>query len=251
MITSQSTYGRWFYRLPTSPSFPTEDHPRTGRAHLSSTLGGVSHFDQEYIGVAFIKFMARQVHNRDISQTLAAADQWIKMCLVEDGSLFSHASLWTAQLVDEVSHAFVEHPDLGEDDFITKLKGQKRAVRTGIRNLTLLGGVVRTWPGLPLGFASPRPLAPRVLRAEKWGFLREWMWSPSRNPGSPSEARPMGRRYVRWHASQAANPSGHFRRSPREPATAARGAKPLRLAPQRSTPPRTRTSAKAVPKIAS
>lgn len=70
--------------------------------------------------------MAHQVHDRDISRTLAAADQWIKTCLVEDGSLFSQNPLWTAQLVDEVYHAFVEHPDLGEDDFITKLKGQMR-----------------------------------------------------------------------------------------------------------------------------
>ena len=70
------------------------------------------------------KSMAHQVHDRDISRTLAAADQWIKTCLVEDGSLFSQSPLWTAQLVDEVYHAFVEHPDLGEDDFITKLKGQ-------------------------------------------------------------------------------------------------------------------------------
>jgi hypothetical protein len=60
--------------------------------------------------------MARQVHDRDISRTLAAADQWIKTCLVEDGSLFSQSPLWTAQLVDEVYHAFVEHPDLGEDE---------------------------------------------------------------------------------------------------------------------------------------
>jgi len=70
--------------------------------------------------------MARQVHNRDISRTLAAAEQWIKTCLVGDGSLFSDNSLWTAQLIEEVYHAFVEHPDLGEDDFITKLKGQMR-----------------------------------------------------------------------------------------------------------------------------
>ncbi len=70
--------------------------------------------------------MARQVHDRDISQTLTSASQWIKTCLVEDGSLFSDNPLWTAQLIDEVYHAFVEHPDLGEDDFITKLKGQMR-----------------------------------------------------------------------------------------------------------------------------
>jgi 5-methylcytosine-specific restriction enzyme B len=68
--------------------------------------------------------MARQVHDRDISRTLAAAEQWINTCLVEDHSLFSQSSLWTEQLVDEVYHAFVEHPDLGKDDFITKLKRQ-------------------------------------------------------------------------------------------------------------------------------
>ncbi len=71
--------------------------------------------------------MARQVHNRDISTTLGAAEQWINKCLVGDGSVFLNASLWTATLVDEVHHAFVEHPDLGKDDFMTKLKGQMSA----------------------------------------------------------------------------------------------------------------------------
>jgi hypothetical protein len=33
--------------------------------------------------------MARQVHDRDISKTLAAAQQSINTCLVEDFSLFS------------------------------------------------------------------------------------------------------------------------------------------------------------------
>jgi hypothetical protein len=71
--------------------------------------------------------MARHVHDGDISKTLAAAQQWINNCLIGDGSLFSKSALWTTQLVDEVYHAFVEHPDFGKDDFITKLKGQLRA----------------------------------------------------------------------------------------------------------------------------
>jgi hypothetical protein len=70
--------------------------------------------------------MARQVHDRDISPTLAAAEQWRDKCLIEDRSLFSPSSLWTAELADEVYHAFVEHPDIGKDDFMTKLKGQMR-----------------------------------------------------------------------------------------------------------------------------
>jgi hypothetical protein len=68
--------------------------------------------------------MARQVHNRDISETLAAAQQWINTCLLEDRSVLSDRPLWTAGLVDEVYHAFVEHPDYSKDDFITKLKRQ-------------------------------------------------------------------------------------------------------------------------------
>jgi hypothetical protein len=68
--------------------------------------------------------MARQVHDRDISSTLAAAEQWIRTCLIEDGSVFSQGPLWTTALVTEVHHAFVDHPDYGSDDFMTKLKKQ-------------------------------------------------------------------------------------------------------------------------------
>jgi 5-methylcytosine-specific restriction enzyme B len=68
--------------------------------------------------------MARQVHDRDISPTLAAAGQWIEACLIKDGSVLSPNSLWTPELVEEVHQAFVEHPDYGEGGFMTKLKGQ-------------------------------------------------------------------------------------------------------------------------------
>jgi len=79
--------------------------------------------------------MARQVHNRDISSTLAAAKHWIDKCLNEDHAVLSENSLWTVQLVDEVYHAFVEHPDYGADDFTTKLKGQIRQVSLAAQQL--------------------------------------------------------------------------------------------------------------------
>lgn len=79
--------------------------------------------------------MAHQVHDRDISSTLTAAERWINTCLIENCSVFSDASLWTARLVDEVYHAFVEHPDFGEDDFITKLKGQIRPASSAAQQL--------------------------------------------------------------------------------------------------------------------
>ncbi len=70
--------------------------------------------------------MARRIDNRDISPVLAAAEQWIKTCLIEDRSVLSQASLWMQPLVKEVSEAFVGHPDFGSADFMTKLKGQMK-----------------------------------------------------------------------------------------------------------------------------
>src|SRR5207302_9981573 len=79
--------------------------------------------------------MARQTPDRDISSTLAAAEQWIRTCLIEDGSLFSHGPLWTAELVGEVRHAFVDHPDLGTDNFVAKLKGQMKTASPPAQHL--------------------------------------------------------------------------------------------------------------------
>src|SRR5258708_2804637 len=70
--------------------------------------------------------MARQISKRDLSPILAAAAQWLETCLIEDHSLFQADARWTASLVDEVYRAFVEHPDYGDDDFMTKLKGQMK-----------------------------------------------------------------------------------------------------------------------------
>ncbi len=70
--------------------------------------------------------MARQNLGRDISSTLAAAEQWIRTCLIEDSSLFVTGSRWTRSVVDEVFRSFVEHPDYGDDDFMTKLNGQMK-----------------------------------------------------------------------------------------------------------------------------
>lgn len=79
--------------------------------------------------------MAEAVQERDISHTLAAARQWINICLIEDRSLFSEHSLWTAELVDQVYDAFVEHPDFSKDDFITKLKSQMNSASSAAQQL--------------------------------------------------------------------------------------------------------------------
>jgi hypothetical protein len=80
--------------------------------------------------------MARRIQKRDISPILAAAEQWISTCLIEDGSLFLCDSRWTTARVDEVFHAFVDHPDTGDDDFLTKLKRQIRNASPPAQQLT-------------------------------------------------------------------------------------------------------------------
>lgn len=68
--------------------------------------------------------MARQTTAKDLKPVLDGAASWIKSCLIENGSVFSSRSLWTPELLAAVHHAFVDHPDEGDDDFLTKLKGQ-------------------------------------------------------------------------------------------------------------------------------
>lgn len=68
--------------------------------------------------------VASKINSRDISPTVVAAQKWLEICLIGDQSLFAPIPLWTPALIEELRHAFVEHPDLGEDDFMTKLKGQ-------------------------------------------------------------------------------------------------------------------------------
>jgi hypothetical protein len=81
--------------------------------------------------------MARQNNERDTSPILSAANLWISDCLIQDGSVFStDKSLWTLPLVDEIYHAFVEHPDFSGDDFMTKLKKQVAKCSAPAQQLT-------------------------------------------------------------------------------------------------------------------
>jgi hypothetical protein len=70
--------------------------------------------------------MARKILKYDISPILAAAEKWIKTSLIQDQSVFLAEFRWTLPLVDEVFQAFVDHPDLSDDDFMTKLNRQMK-----------------------------------------------------------------------------------------------------------------------------
>jgi len=79
--------------------------------------------------------MAREVHDKNIAPVLSAAEQWIRHCLIDDQSLFSSESLWTLPIVAEVRHAFVDHPDTGADDFMTKLRNQMARASPPVQRL--------------------------------------------------------------------------------------------------------------------
>ena len=59
------------------------------------------------------------------SRTLAAAAQWRDRCLIEDGSIFTDASIWTDKVLDELDERFNRHPDNTKGrPFQEKLKRQ-------------------------------------------------------------------------------------------------------------------------------
>jgi hypothetical protein len=64
------------------------------------------------------------VSNNDLGAATVGISNWINL-----------TTIWAAELVDEVHQAFVEHPDVGKDDFITKLKGQMRPAAPAAQQL--------------------------------------------------------------------------------------------------------------------
>lgn len=79
--------------------------------------------------------MARAISKRDLGPILAAASTWLETCWVNDGSLFSADALWTPALIEEVRAAFVDNPDEGGGDFMSKLKGQMAGASAAAQRL--------------------------------------------------------------------------------------------------------------------
>jgi hypothetical protein len=79
--------------------------------------------------------VARQFVKRDTSHVLAAAEQWIRTCLIEDHSILLSEPRWTTSYVTVLIEAFVERPDPGDDDFMTKLKGQMKGASPPVQQL--------------------------------------------------------------------------------------------------------------------
>jgi hypothetical protein len=109
--------------------------------------------------------MARQTSKRDISGILSAASTWIEKCLVEDGSLFGTEPRWTKSLLDEIYRDFVEHPDEGGGDFLTKLKGQlKQSSPEAIQLMAEMQWAVLLFP------SNMKPQTKRLQIREIWAL---------------------------------------------------------------------------------
>jgi len=80
--------------------------------------------------------MSRHTASHDLSPVLAAARHWLDACLVGDGSVFTSESLWTASNLEALRVAFVEQPDTGADDFMTKLLRQTRRLSPQVKRLS-------------------------------------------------------------------------------------------------------------------
>ena len=79
--------------------------------------------------------MARLTNSRNLDPVINAAQEWIHDCLIFDNSLFIPGTLWTLENINEVRKAFVDHPDEGNDNFSTKLKGQMETASPSAKRL--------------------------------------------------------------------------------------------------------------------
>ncbi|MCE9658079.1 MAG: AAA family ATPase [Burkholderiales bacterium] len=111
--------------------------------------------------------MSIKVTDRDLSPIIAAARVWIDRCLVEDASLLADSrGLWTTANADRLQSGFVERPDSGGDDFMTKL--ERQLLDTGAPAQQLMSEMM--WALL----LFPSNIGADVKRAH---VLRVWSWS--------------------------------------------------------------------------
>src|SRR5690242_3687826 len=79
--------------------------------------------------------MARLSNKMNLSPVLEAGREWINESLIKDDSILGSGQLWINPGIDEVHKAFVQNPDFGKEDFITKLKAQMSAASPASKQL--------------------------------------------------------------------------------------------------------------------
>jgi 5-methylcytosine-specific restriction protein B len=110
--------------------------------------------------------MARLSNIPGLPAILAAADQWKRDCLLGNGSLLSSSQLWTIPNLASLDEHFVQHPLLGNETFLEKLRKQLEPAPAPVKQL----GAEMLW--LHLLFPS------NITGAKKReNVLEVWSWS--------------------------------------------------------------------------
>lgn len=68
--------------------------------------------------------MSRYCGEHQSEAVLKAAENWKNRCLIADSAIFSEESIWNLQCLEEMDKYFIQNPDEGDENFLTKLKGQ-------------------------------------------------------------------------------------------------------------------------------
>jgi len=112
--------------------------------------------------------------------------RWLTVELLKGGSLLTPgASIWTSEHLAELTQHFVANPDLGKDDFLTKLRGQLRDVSPGgiqlMAELIVIYSLI-IWNG---AISAARKL-------ENIETVLSWMPEPPKIPEEIAQAMDLG-----------------------------------------------------------
>ena len=79
--------------------------------------------------------MSRFCGEIETAPKFQAIERWKERCLLGEQSLFGEGELWNAENIAYLKTYFVERPDLGADNFMTKLKNQLATVPVSAKKL--------------------------------------------------------------------------------------------------------------------
>ena len=107
-------------------------------------------------------------YHQNSGRTLAAAANWRDRCLVEDRSILSDASLWTAAGFDELDERFNRQLDTSKDKFQVKLGRQLAEASPQAQQLSAeMLWVMNLFP------SNIGPVRPNRLRSDMLGVGRD------------------------------------------------------------------------------
>jgi 5-methylcytosine-specific restriction enzyme B len=79
--------------------------------------------------------MAKFCGKHFVDPMLKAMDEWKQKCLLSDKAMFTDEQLWTIQYLSELDTHFIQNPDQGSDDFLTKFQRQLENTSQGAKKL--------------------------------------------------------------------------------------------------------------------